>query len=73
MAETIWLSPFFKSPQKDHGYDISDYRSVDPPYGDLALVDSLLAEAHRRGLKVVFDLVLNHTSDEHPWFQESKS
>ena len=71
--ETIWLSPFFKSPQYDHGYDISDYLSVQPEYGDMAIVDSLIEEIHSRDLKVVFDMVLNHTSDQHPWFLESKS
>ncbi|HBH23449.1 MAG TPA: glucohydrolase [Cytophagales bacterium] len=71
--ETIWLSPFFQSPQKDHGYDISDYRGIDPDYGNLAMVDSLIAEVHRRDMKIVLDLVLNHTSDKHPWFLESKS
>jgi len=72
-VETIWLSPFFKSPQKDHGYDISDYLGIEPAYGDMAIVDSLIAEVHRREMKIVFDLVLNHSSDEHPWFQESRS
>ena len=71
--ETIWLSPFFKSPQKDYGYDVSDYYLPDPVYGDTILVDSLIREIHRRDLKVVFDLVLNHTSEEHPWFEESRS
>ena len=71
--ETIWFSPFFKSPQKDHGYDISDYQSIEPEYGDSALVDSLINEVHKRDMKIVFDLVLNHTSNEHPWFLESKS
>lgn len=71
--ETIWFSPFFKSPQKDHGYDISDYQSIQPEYGNLVLVDSLINEVHKRDMKIVFDLVLNHTSDKHPWFLESKS
>ncbi len=69
--ETIWFSPFFESPQADHGYDVSDYRGIDPDYGDMALVDSLIAEIHRRDMKIVLDLVLNHTSIEHDWFQES--
>jgi oligo-1,6-glucosidase/alpha-glucosidase len=71
--ETIWFSPFFKSPQKDFGYDVSDYYLPDPVYGDTTLVDSLIREVHKRDMKVVFDLVLNHTSEEHPWFRESRS
>lgn len=71
--ETIWFSPFFKSPQKDFGYDVSDYYLPDPEYGDSLLVDSLIREIHRRDMKVVFDLVLNHTSEAHPWFQASRS
>lgn len=71
--ETIWFSPFFKSPQLDHGYDVSDYYLPDPVYGDTSLVDSLIQEIHRRDMKVVFDLVLNHTSAVHPWFQESRA
>ncbi len=72
-VETLWLSPFFSSPLKDHGYDISDYRGVAPEYGDQNTVDSLIQEVHKRDMKIVFDLVLNHTSDEHPWFKESRS
>jgi len=71
--ETIWFSPFFKSPQKDFGYDISNYYQVGPEYGNESLVDSLIQEIHTRGMKVVFDMVLNHTSDQHPWFQESRA
>ncbi len=71
--ETIWISPFFKSPQKDHGYDVSDYLDIANEYGDQILVDSLISEVHRRGMRIVFDLVLNHTSDQHPWFKESRS
>ncbi len=70
--ETIWLSPFFASPQGDWGYDISDYYAIAPEYGTLADVDDLIAEVHARGMRVIFDLVLNHTSEEHPWFQESR-
>lgn len=69
----VWVSPFFASPQRDIGYDISDYRSVAPEYGTLDDARRLIDEAHRRGLRVLFDLVLNHTSDEHPWFVESRS
>lgn len=72
-VETIWLSPFYRSPQRDFGYDISDFRDVAPEYGTLADADTLIAEAHRRGLRVVLDMVLNHTSDQHPWFIESRS
>lgn len=71
--ETIWLSPFFKSPQRDHGYDVSDYLDIAPEYGRAESVDSLIDEVHRRGMRIVFDLVLNHTSDQHPWFEESRS
>jgi oligo-1,6-glucosidase/alpha-glucosidase len=69
--ETIWVSPFYESPQADFGYDISNYYAIAPEYGTLATVDSLIAETHKRGMKIVFDLVLNHTSDQHPWFKES--
>lgn len=68
----IWISPFFKSPMKDFGYDISDYRDVDPMFGTLDDFKELLSEAHKRNIHIIIDLVLNHTSDEHPWFQESK-
>jgi len=71
--ETVWISPFFASPQIDFGYDITDYLSVAPEYGDIGVVERLIDEAHRRGLKVMFDLVMNHTSDQHPWFIESRS
>ena len=71
--ETIWCSPFFKSPQMDHGYDVSDYQDIQAEYGDLNILDSLITEVHKRDMKIVFDLVLNHTSIKHPWFQESKS
>lgn len=70
---TIWLSPFFVSPQRDFGYDVSDYCDVAPEYGTLADAEELIETAHRLGLRVMFDLVLNHTSDEHPWFVESRS
>ena len=68
----IWLNPIYKSPMKDFGYDISDYRDIDPIFGDLGIFDRLVAEAHKRGIKVIMDFVPNHTSSEHPWFQESK-
>ncbi len=72
-VDVVWLSPVYRSPQDDNGYDISDYRDVDPVFGTLADLDALIAEAHDRGIKVVMDLVVNHTSDEHPWFVESRS
>ncbi|MBX3570692.1 MAG: alpha glucosidase [Rhizobiaceae bacterium] len=72
-AEAIWISPFCKSPMKDFGYDVSDYRDVDPMFGTLADFDAMVAEAHRLGLKVIMDEVISHTSDEHPWFKESRS
>ncbi|MDE2304424.1 MAG: alpha-glucosidase [Gammaproteobacteria bacterium] len=71
--DAIWISPFFKSPMADFGYDISDYRAVDPLFGRIEDFDRLLAEAHRRGLKVMIDQVLSHTSIEHPWFLESRT
>ncbi|HEY2685024.1 MAG TPA: alpha-amylase family glycosyl hydrolase [Steroidobacteraceae bacterium] len=70
--DAIWISPFFKSPMADFGYDISDYRQVDPLFGTLADFDELLREAHRRNLKVMIDQVLSHTSIEHAWFQASR-
>ena len=71
-VDAIWISPFFKSPMKDYGYDVADYCAVDPLFGTLADFDALLAEAHRLGLKVMMDFVPSHTSDQHPWFQESR-
>lgn len=67
----IWLNPIFKSPKVDNGYDVADYRDIDPQFGTLQDAEELLHEAHRRGIRVMFDLVLNHTSDQHPWFQEA--
>lgn len=71
--ETIWISPFYTSPQEDWGYDVSGYRDIAPEYGSLRDVEHLINEVHRRGMKVLFDLVLNHTSIQHPWFTESCS
>ena len=71
--ESIWLSPFFSSPQQDFGYDVSDYYAVAPEYGSLADVEELINAVHSRGMRVLFDLVMNHTSAEHPWFRESRS
>jgi alpha-glucosidase len=70
-VDAIWLSPFYPSPMADGGYDVADYRGVDPVFGSLDDFDALLAGAHRRGLKVIIDIVPNHTSREHPWFQEA--
>jgi oligo-1,6-glucosidase len=72
-VDAIWLSPVYPSPQHDNGYDIRDYQDIDPVFGSLAEFDLLLADAHARGIKIVMDLVVNHTSDEHPWFVESRS
>lgn len=70
-VDAIWLSPFYKSPQADAGYDVADYRQVDPMFGRLEDFDGMLRQAHSLGLKVIVDLVPNHTSDEHAWFQEA--
>ncbi|NMN01269.1 Glucan 1,6-alpha-glucosidase [Bifidobacterium sp. DSM 109958] len=72
-VDVLWLSPVYKSPQDDNGYDIADYQDIDPLFGTLADMDELIAEAHRRGIKIVMDLVVNHTSDEHAWFQASRN
>lgn len=72
-VDAIWISPFFRSPMKDFGYDIADYRDVDPMFGNLADFDRLVARAHELNLKVMIDQVLSHTSDQHPWFVESRS
>ena len=72
-VDALWISPFFKSPMKDFGYDVSDYCDVDPMFGTLADFDALIVRAHELGVKVLIDLVLSHTSDQHPWFQESRA
>jgi alpha-glucosidase len=72
-VDAIWLSPFYPSPMADFGYDVSDYVDVDPLFGTLADLDRLIAGAHARGIRVIVDLVPNHTSDQHPWFLESRS
>jgi oligo-1,6-glucosidase len=71
-VDVVWLSPVYTSPQDDNGYDISDYTDIDPSFGTLADLDELIAALHARGIKLVMDLVVNHTSDEHPWFVESR-
>ncbi len=68
-VDAVWLSPFYRSPQKDAGYDVADYRDVDPLFGTLEDFDEMLAAAHARGIRVIVDLVPNHTSDQHEWFQ----
>src|ERR671916_638838 len=72
-VDVLWLSPVYPSPHDDNGYDISDYQDIDPVFGTLADFDALLADVHERGMKLIMDLVVNHTSDEHPWFVESRS
>jgi oligo-1,6-glucosidase len=72
-VDVVWLSPVFRSPMDDNGYDISDYQDIDPLFGTLADLDELIAQLHTRGMRLVMDLVVNHTSDEHPWFVESRS
>ncbi|HEY9120026.1 MAG TPA: alpha-amylase family glycosyl hydrolase, partial [Marinobacter sp.] len=71
-VDAIWLSPFFTSPMKDFGYDVSDYRGVDPLFGTMEDFGALVSEAHRLNLKVIIDQVISHTSDAHPWFEESR-
>ena len=71
-VDAIWISPFFRSPMKDFGYDVSDYRDVDPIFGSLADFDDLIKQAHALGLKVIIDQVLSHTSDQHAWFKASR-
>ena len=72
-VDAIWLSPFFTSPMKDFGYDVSDYRGVDPIFGTIEDFDELIAEAHKRDLKIMIDQVLSHSSDQHRWFTESRA
>lgn len=71
-VDAIWISPFFKSPMKDFGYDISDYRDIDPIFGDLNDFDALIEQAHARDIKIIIDQVLSHTSDQHQWFLDSR-
>ena len=72
-VDVLWLSPFYPSPQDDYGYDVADYTAVDPVFGTMEQFDALLRAVHDRGMRLIVDVVLNHTSDEHPWFVESRS
>ncbi|MCU1373000.1 MAG: Maltose alpha-D-glucosyltransferase, partial [Actinomycetia bacterium] len=72
-VDCLWLLPFYKSPLRDGGYDVSDFYSIGPEYGDIGDAALFIEEAHHRGIRVIADLVVNHTSDQHPWFQESRS
>ena len=71
-VNTIWLLPFYPVPRRDDGYDIADYRGVHPDYGTLADAKRFIAAAHARGMRVITELVINHTSDQHPWFQRAR-
>lgn len=71
-VDVVWLCPTYKSPQKDYGYDISDYESIDPDFGTMEDMDELIDQINKRGMRIILDLVINHTSDEHKWFLESK-
>src|SRR5262249_8981102 len=73
VVDAIWLCPIYPSPGRDLGYDVSDYDAIDPLFGSMADFERLVAEAHRRGLRVMLDLVMNHTSDQHPWFRSSRA
>lgn len=72
-VDLIWMSPFYPSPLADFGYDVTDYTAVDPVYGDLAAFDHLLHEIHQRDMRLLIDLVPNHTSFEHPWFRQARA
>ena len=70
--DAIWLSPIYKSPGIDNGYDIADYEAIDPQYGTMQDMDRLISEAKKRGIRIIMDLVVNHTSDQHEWFIEAR-
>ena len=72
-VDVLWLNPIYQSPNVDNGYDISDYRDIMTDFGTMADFDALLADVHAHGLKLIMDLVVNHSSDQHPWFIESRS
>lgn len=71
-VDAIWLTPVYVSPQVDNGYDVADYCAIDPAYGTMADFEQLVAAAHRRGIRIVMDMVFNHTSTEHPWFKAAQ-
>ncbi|MES1170878.1 MAG: alpha-amylase family glycosyl hydrolase, partial [Actinomycetota bacterium] len=71
-VDALWLPPFYPSPLRDGGYDVADYKAIDPRYGTMADFEELIAEVHARGMRITIDLVMNHTSDQHPWFQASR-
>ena len=71
-VDVIWLNPIYESPQVDNGYDISNYKKIEPQLGTMEDFDMLLKEAHEKGIRIILDLVVNHTSDKHPWFTEAK-
>ena len=71
-VDVLWLSPMYRSPQNDNGYDIADYQDIDPVFGTLSDMDELIRQAKARGIRIIMDLVLNHTSNEHRWFEEAK-
>ena len=71
--DALWISPFFPSPMRDFGYDVADYRGIDPIFGDAGDFAALMREAKKRGIRIVLDLVANHSSDEHPWFIEARA
>jgi alpha-glucosidase len=71
-VDAVWIAPWYPSPMADGGYDVSDYRDIHPMFGTLADADRLVADAHRLGLRLIIDLVANHTSSRHPWFQEAR-
>ncbi|RYZ92930.1 MAG: alpha-amylase, partial [Moraxellaceae bacterium] len=72
-VNAIWLLPFYPSPMRDDGYDIAEYRAIHPPYGNMADARRFIAESHKRGMRVITEMVINHTSDQHPWFQKSRT
>jgi oligo-1,6-glucosidase len=72
-VNTLWINPVYRSPQRDNGYDISDFQDVDPRYGTMADLDALIKKLHEKGLRLIMDMVINHTSDEHPWFREART
>ncbi|MER7156086.1 alpha-amylase family glycosyl hydrolase, partial [Streptomyces lydicus] len=71
--DAIWINPWYKSPMADHGYDVADYREIDPLFGTVADAEALIEEAHEHGIRVIPDLVPNHTSDQHAWFKAARA